>query len=222
MCGSGGLRGTLAHDGFLAVYWPRMRLLFHVSLATIFAIALPAGAQSARSAPSQVDSAAVLSMVVDELLKTDAASNPTKPGEWRDPELSLSGHPRVFVRIARMPFGAWARPSIARLHAWRWRYNGWAIDSMQSKREYSDLPGRSYPVILRVAIRFRADTAEVRVSWDHFKCELARGGGREIYSETFSLLRSPSGWKHSVISVGSAHALCLWRSDSRATPEPMD
>jgi len=199
-----------------------MRLSVVAAFAMSFALAREMQAQRNARSPSQADSAAVLSMVVDELLKTDAASDPTKPYEWKDPELSASGHPRVFVRIARMPFGAWARPSIARLHAWRWRYNGWAIDSMQSKREYSDLPGRSYPVILRVGMRFRADTAEVRVSWDHFKCGLARSGGREIYSEAFWLVRSTSGWRHSVISVGSSHALCLWQSDSRATPEPMD
>jgi len=197
---------------------PSVVAAFVMSLA----VARQMQAQSGAGAPSAADSAAVLASVVTELLKTDAASDPTRPGEWKDPELSVAGHPRVFVRIARMPFGAWARPSIARLHAWRWRYNGWAIDSMQSKREYSDLPGRSYPVILRADMRFRADTAEVRVSWDHFKCGLARGGGREIYSEVFSLVRSPSGWRHTVISVGSAHALCLWRSDSRASPEPMD
>jgi hypothetical protein len=199
-----------------------MRLSVVAAVALVFAAARQMQAQSGARARAEADSAAVLSMVVDELLKTDAASDPIKPGEWKDPELSVAGHPRVFVRIARMPFGAWARPSIARLHAWRWRYNGWAIDSMQSKREYSDLPGRSYPVILRIGIRFRADTAEVRVSWDHFKCELPRGGGRAIYSEACSLVRSPAGWRHTVISVGSAHALCLWRSDSRAIPEPMD
>jgi hypothetical protein len=192
------------------------------ALAMCLATALPARAQSSASAPSEADSAAVLSIVVDELLQADAASDPIKPYEWRDPERSSTGHPRIFVRIAKMPFGAWARPSIARLHAWRWRYKGWAIDSMQSKREYSDIPGRSYPVILRVGIRFRGDTAEVRASWDHFKCGIAGGGLRAIFTEGYWLVRSPSGWRHTMISVGAEDALCLWRSDSRATLQPMD
>lgn len=200
----------------------RLGVIVVRALAMCIAAALPARAQSLASVPSQADSAAVLSMVVDELLHADSASDPIKPYEWKDPERSITGHPRIFVRIAKMPFGVWARPSIARLHAWRWRYKGWAIDSMQSKREFSDIPGRSYPVILRVGLHFRGDTAEVRASWDHFKCELAGGGLREIFTEGYWLVRSPSGWRHTMISVGSAHAVCLWRSDSRATLQPMD
>jgi hypothetical protein len=199
-----------------------MRLRVVVALALCIAVARQAQAQSAARAPSQADSATVLSIVVSELLQADSASDPIKPGEWKDPERSIAGHPRVFVRIPRMPFGAWARPSVARLHAWRWRYRGWAIDSMQSKREYSDLPGRSYPLVLRLGMRFNGDTAEVRATWDHFKCESAGGGLRMIFNQSYWLVRSPSGWRHTMISVGSSHAVCLWRSDSRATLEPMD
>ena len=88
-----------------------MRFSVVAALAMSVAVARQMEAQAGARAPSAADSATVLSMVVDELLKTDAASDPTKPYEWKDPELSVSGHPRVFVRIARMPFGAWARPS---------------------------------------------------------------------------------------------------------------
>jgi hypothetical protein len=186
-------------------------LIVALVVATCIAVTRPVQAQSVPSIHSEADSAAVLAIVVDHLLQADSASDPIKPGEWRDPEQSIGGHPRVFVRIGKMPFGAWAKPSIARMHAWRWRYRGWAIDSMQSRRELPGIPGRSYPVILRLRMHFRGDTARVQASWDHFTCEVLRGGSREIFTEGYELVRAYSGWRHSVLSVGTAGASCLWR-----------
>jgi len=186
-----------------------VRLIVPLAVATCLAVARPVQAQSGPAVPSAADSAAVLSLVVDHLLQEDSASDPIKPGEWRDPERSIGGHPRVFVRLGKMPFGAWAKPSIARMHAWRWRYRGWAIDSLQSKRELVGIPGRSYPVILRLGMYLRGDTARVQASWDHFTCDLPGGGVRPIYSEEFELVRAPTGWRHSFLSVSAGDAPCL-------------
>jgi hypothetical protein len=203
-----------------------VRLIVALAIATCLAGAGPARAQSVRtpsvtSIQSAADSAAVLSMVVDHLLQEDSASDPIKPGEWRDPERSIGGHPRVFVRLGRMPFGAWAKPSIARMHAWRWRYRGWAIDSLQSKRELIGIPGRSYPVVLRLGMYLQGDTARVQASWDHFTCELPGGGTRPIYSEEFELVRAPSGWRHSLLSVSAVNASCLSRSGPAGIHRPI-
>jgi hypothetical protein len=198
-----------------------VRLIVTLAVATCLAVTRPVQAQSVPAVPSAADSAAVLSLVVDHLLQEDSASDPIKPGEWKDPELSIGGHPRVFVRLGKMPFGAWAKPSIARMHAWRWRYRGWAIDSLQSKRELIGIPGRSYPVILRLGMYLRGDTARVQVSWDHFTCDLPGSGARPIFSEVFQLTRSPSGWRHGVLSVGAADAACLSRSNPAGSHGPI-
>jgi hypothetical protein len=173
-----------------------------LALATCTAVARPVLAQSSPPAPTEADSAAVLSLAVEELLKADSASDPIKPGDpanlgqWKDPEAHLAEHLPVFVRIGEMPFGAWAKPSIARLHEWRWRLNGWATDSIRIQREFTALPGRSYEVTLSLRIAFEGNLAAVEESWDPLNCELGFMGSRPISVTGRVMVRSLSGWRY--------------------------
>lgn len=173
-----------------------MRPIVVPALAMCIAIALPAEAQSVPSAPSEADSAAVLSLAVDELLKADSASYAIKPDAWKDPEAHIAGHPRFFVRIGNMPFGAWAKPSIARLRAWHWRFNGWVIDSTQAQRELAALPERFYAATLGLRIIFEGDMATVEETWAPFTCELGPPGLRPVDITGRLLVRSSSGWRY--------------------------
>jgi hypothetical protein len=189
-----------------------MRLIAALVLATCIAIARPMQAQSA------ADSAAVLSLVVDEVLRADSAVAP-RGGSQSRPSVPSEGWPRVFVRIGSMPEGAWAEPSLARLRAHHWYFNGWAMDSTRAFAERAKprptttapLP---FPAVLSLRLTFAGDTARVDSSFDMDTCEPHRGM-KGVLITTYVLVRDGSDWHLSDSADGIADVLC---SSSLSSP----
>jgi hypothetical protein len=182
-----------------------MRLVAALVVATCIAIVRPMQAQSA------ADSAAVLSLVVDAVLGADSAVAP-RGRDQSAPSVPSAEWPRVFVRIGTVPQGAWAEPSIARLRAHHWFFNGWAMDSTRAFAERnkprpttaSPLP---FPAVLSLRLTFAGDSARVDSSFDMDTCE-QHGGMKGILTTTYFLVRDGSSWRMSDSVGGIADVLC--------------
>ena len=182
-----------------------MRLVAALVVGTCIVIARPIQAQSA------ADSAAVLSLAVDEVLQADSAVAPQ--GEAQSgPSVRSAEWPRVFVRIGTVPEGAWAEPSIARLRAHHWYFNGWTMDSSRAFAERakprptttSPLP---FPAVLSLRLTFAGDTARVNSSFDMDTCK-PYGGMKGVLIMTYLLVRDGASWRMSDSAGGIADVLC--------------
>lgn len=168
-------------------------LLSSAILGLTASFASRAPAQSPSSQQAEADSAGALSAMVDRLIADDSTNASLAP---RDRSEGL-GHPSVWVRIGRMRYGAWAAPNVARLRAWHWFYNGWAIDSTRAIARRNALPGMRYtpfPVELSFELRIKGDSADVVEYWDMQTCE-SQPGLRGIIFKRNRMARTPSGWR---------------------------
>lgn len=161
---------------------------------------------------TEADSAAVLSLAVDLILSLDGGRPPTPPIETRRP--TRDDRPIVFVRIGPMPSAAWAAPSVARLRAWRWSYDGMAVDSTRIPTESSvppSMPGsKTFPVELVLKLHFVGDNAYVNENWIWQTCQARPTSFRATLFSTHDFIRTPEGWRHvpSAESGGIADGLC--------------
>lgn len=144
------------------------------------------------------DSAAVFKAIVDKLISDDSASAAHAAA---DPSFNeLTTYPSVFVRIAGMPRGAWAAPSVARLRAHRWFYGGRAMDSTRALARSRavrglKLRGTPFPAELSLLLVFtsHSDTARVMEYWAWNDCE-ERRGLLGIFVFRHRMARTPDGW----------------------------
>jgi len=165
---------------------------FSLALAACLGVVRPAHAQSV------VDSAAVFSTVVDAMLKADSLEAPR--GWYTSTQTLVSADkPRVWVTIGTMPTGACTAPSILRLRAHRWYFNGWAMDSTRAAAERArPLPpnawGAPFPAELSLHLTFTGDSARVDEYFAMNDC--AQHPGLEgAFVTTHRLAREPSGWR---------------------------
>jgi hypothetical protein len=183
---------------------------FFVRVLTALAVVIAYARASAQGVPAstsprytRADSAAVFAAAVDHIIDSDGGRPSTPPIETgRQPR--RDDLPSVFVRIGSMPDAAWAAPSVARLRAWRWSYQGMAIDSSRVLTEGSEPPAPSwsetFPVELVLTLDFEGDTARVRENWIWQTCK-KRPGLRATFITSHSYIRSATGWSH----VGGTH-----------------
>jgi hypothetical protein len=167
------------------------------ALLGLMATAASLHAQSLPSRHTEADSAAVLAATVDRILGIDLES-PRRVSSDSSVGTQKATHLRVFVRIARVPRGAWATPSIARLRAWQWRFKGWAIDSTSADAERGERPGShlsvAFPAELSLTLEFTGDTALVTQYWDIQTCG-THSGIHGIFVDRHVIARTPLGWR---------------------------
>lgn len=163
-------------------------------------------------AQSAADSAAVLSLVVDQLLSIDSAFPPPAAHQSADSAPSL-GRARFFVRIGTVPKGAWAEPSIARLRTHRWYFNGWAMDSTRAiaerdKPRSTTTAATPFPAVLSLRLSFVGDSARIERSFDMDTC-VRHAGMKGVLFMTYWLVRDGPSWRLSESSAGGiADVLC--------------
>jgi hypothetical protein len=183
-----------------------VRLVVALALATCIVVARPMRAQSA------ADSAAVLSLAVDQLLSVDSAFARPAAGQPA-PAVPPVERPRLFVRIGTMPDGAWSAPSIGRLRAHRWYFNGMATDSAPAIAD-RDKPRRTtpplFPAVLSLRLTFTGDSAHVHETFDMDTCEKHNGMKGVIFT-TYNMVREGSAWRLSDSGAGGiADVVCTW------------
>lgn len=182
-----------------------MRLLVALTVVMCTVVVRPVQAQSV------ADSAAIFTLVVDEVLMTDSTFAPR--GWYQSaPSVPSAEWPRVFVRVGNVPEGAWAEAGIARLRAHRWYFNGWAMDSTRAFAERVKLRPTTtplpFPAVLSLRLTFTGDSARVDEAFDMDDCE-KHGGMKGVFLTTHRLAREGSGWRLAVsTSGGVADVLC--------------
>jgi hypothetical protein len=158
-----------------------------------------AHAQATPPRRTVADSVGVFDAIVERLIGEDSASATQAAANPSFKELTVL--PRVFVRIAYMPKGDWAKPSVARLRAHRWFVDGRAMDSTRAlaqRRAVLGLGLRStpFPAELSLTIDFAADTDTARVIeyWAWNTCE-ERPGMLAIFTYGHLVARTVDGWR---------------------------
>lgn len=156
-------------------------------------------AQRPASHPTAADSAAVFNAIVDRLISDDSASAAQAAA---DPSFNeLTKFPNVFVRIASMPKGDWAKAGVARLRAHRWFYGGRAMDSTRALAQRRAVRGLGFkttpfPAELSLALHFteHPDTAFVSEYSGWNRCEEAPGL-LGVFFHRHLLTRTTDGWR---------------------------